>query len=51
MPKGDTQGEKIQTPVRIYLAFVSGGVFNCFIRTTVRILPQGTTAVKIKVKL
>jgi LysM repeat protein len=29
--------EKIQTPVRKNVAFVSGGVFNCLIRTTVRI--------------
>ena len=29
--------EKIQTPVRKSVAFVSGGVFNCLIRTTVRI--------------
>ena len=36
--------EKIQTSVRILLAFVSGGVFNCLIRTVVRILPQGVTA-------
>ena len=28
---------KIQTPVRKNVAFVSGGVFNCLIRTTVRI--------------
>ncbi len=29
--------EIIQTPVRKNVAFVSGGVFNCLIRTTVRI--------------
>ena len=29
--------EKIQTPVRKNVAFVSGRVFNCLIRTTVRI--------------
>ena len=29
--------EKIQTPVRKNVAFVSGGVFNCLSRTTVRI--------------
>jgi hypothetical protein len=33
----DTGLEKIQTPVRKNVAFVSGGVFNCLIRTTVRI--------------
>jgi LysM repeat protein len=35
--KDDTALEKIQTPVRKNVAFVSGGVFNCLIRTTVRI--------------
>jgi len=36
-PYGDTGPGKIQTPVRKNVAFVSGGVFNCLIRTTVRI--------------
>jgi LysM repeat protein len=35
--KDDTALKKIQTPVRKNVAFVSGGVFNCLIRTTVRI--------------